>query len=65
MTEEAAASQQESLAAILGFILLQNDGEIRIPAEALEEGLPEDSGVGVRFDEETDELVVHIAKRNG
>ena len=64
MTEEAV-SQQESLAAILGFILLQNDGEIRIPAETLEEGLPEDSGVGVVFDEETDELVVHIAKRNG
>lgn len=53
---------EQGVTALLGLILLQNDGEIRIPMEALEKGLPSGHGVRVISDEATDELVLSIQK---
>jgi hypothetical protein len=50
------------ITAILGLVLLQQTAyEVRIPIEEVEKGLPEDSGVQVYQDPDTDELVVRIA----
>jgi len=52
--------KDEGVAAILGFVLLANDGEVRVPAETVEAGLPDNSGVRVFTDALTEELVVQI-----
>lgn len=51
----------EGVTAILGLVLLTQGGEVRVPLEVVEAGLPENSGVQVYQDELTDELVVRIA----
>lgn len=48
----------EGVAAILGLVLLQNGGDVRIPADTVANGLPSNSRVQVSWDE--DELVVGI-----
>lgn len=53
----------EGVVALLGLVLTTIEGqEVRVPAEALERGLPENSGVQVFKDELTDELVIRIQK---
>jgi len=53
--------EDEGIVAILGLILLQSGGEIRIPMEAIVKGLPSYSGVQVFPDEAKDELVIRIS----
>lgn len=53
---------EEGITAILGVVLLTQGGEVRVPRETLEDGLPENSRVQVFFDESADELVVRIAE---
>lgn len=51
----------EGVVALLGLALMTVEGqEIRVPAEILERGLPENSGVQVFKDEIADELVIRI-----
>lgn len=50
----------EGVAAVLGLVLLQHGGEVRVPADAVAEGLPSNSRVRVRWDDE--ELVVSVEK---
>lgn len=58
-------NNEESVAAILGLVLLQQENHtVRVPSELLESGLPDDSGVQVYFEEESDSLVVRIAKHD-
>jgi hypothetical protein len=53
----------EGVVALLGLALLTIEGqEIRVPAEVLEKGLPDNSGVQVYRDELTDELVIKIQR---
>lgn len=53
----------EGVVALLGLVLTTIEGqEVRVPAEALERGLPENSGVQVFKDELTDELIIRIQK---
>jgi hypothetical protein len=54
--------KDEGVAAILGLVLLTHDGEVRVPAEVVENGLPDNSGVRIYTDDITEELVVQIAK---
>lgn len=48
------------VAAVLGLIIVNQGGEVRIPAEAVEQGLPANSGVRVDYDAQTDELVIAV-----
>jgi hypothetical protein len=51
----------EGVVALLGLVLLTVDGhEVRVPADVLESGLPDNSGVQVFRDELADELVIRI-----
>lgn len=50
----------EGVAAVLGLVLLQSDGVVRIPADDVAEGLPANSRVEVRWEE--DYLVVSVEK---
>jgi hypothetical protein len=52
----------EGVAAMLGLAILAAGGEIRIPHEQVEDGLPSDSAVRVYRDEKSDELVLTITK---
>lgn len=60
--EVTKAVAEEGITAILGIVLLTQGGEVRVPRETLENGLPENSGVKVFFDESADELVVRVAE---
>lgn len=51
----------EGVAAVLGLVVVDAGGEIRIPYEAVEKGLPAESAVRVYRDEQSNELVVKIA----
>ena len=51
----------EGVVALLGLALMTIEGkEVRVPAEILERGLPDNSGVQVYRDEMADELVIRI-----
>lgn len=53
--------KDEGVAAILGLVLLTHENnEVRIPAEAVVRGLPDNSGVQVYQDPVTDELVIRV-----
>lgn len=49
----------EGLAAILGLVI-KTVGEVKIPHSSVEEGLPENAGVRVEYNEKTDMLTVKI-----
>lgn len=51
----------EGVTAILGLVLVAVGGEIRVPVEVLQNGLPQGYGVRVTQDPSTDELVVSLA----
>lgn len=53
---------EQGVTAILGLVLLHVGGEVRIPMEKVEEGLPSGHGVRVEAKEDTDELVISIEK---
>lgn len=54
--------EQEGVTAILGLVLLHVGGEVRIPMEEVEKGLPSGHGVRVESNEQTKELVISIEK---
>lgn len=54
-----AELNDEGLAAILGLVI-KTVGEVKIPRESVEEGLPENAGVRVEYNEEADTLTVKI-----
>lgn len=65
MSDATDAIQEGGITALLGLVLLQlPDQGIRIPVEELEKGLPENSGVQVYQDPETEELVIRIASHS-
>jgi hypothetical protein len=49
----------EGVAALLGFAVVQAGGEIRIPLELVQDGLPE-GRVRATFNNETDEMILKI-----
>ena len=56
----------EGVIALLGLALMTIEGrEIRVPAEVLENGLPDNSGVQVFKDEMTEELIIKIQSYSG
>lgn len=55
--------EDEGIVAILGLVLLQAGGEVRIPMELIENGLPENSLVRVWQDVATDELIVSVVEQ--
>lgn len=56
----------EGVIALLGLVLMTIEGhEVRVPAEVLERGLPDNSGVQVFKDEMTEELIIKIQKFEG
>lgn len=53
----------EGVVALLGLVLMTiENNEVRVSAEVVEQGLPENSGVQVFRDEIADELVIRIEK---
>lgn len=55
----------EGVVALLGLVLMTVEGnEVRVPAETIEAGLPENSGVQVYRDEMADELVIKIERHD-
>jgi hypothetical protein len=54
------SEQFEQLAAYLGLLVQHAGGEVRIPFDKVEEGLPANSGVRVIVDSENEEIVFVI-----
>lgn len=54
------SEQVEQIAAYLGLLVQHAGGEVRIPFEEAERGLPDNSGVRVIVESDTEEIVFKI-----
>lgn len=52
------------LSAMIGFLVQQAGGEVRVPHDTVEAGLPVNSSVKVTNDYETEELIFTIVERD-